>query len=498
MTAEAGPQTAGMVATGTVAAGTLTAGTVAAGTVAAGTLATGLFGTFAEFVDELRGAGVPVSTTEVLDATEALRHLPLEDREALKLGLAAALVKEEGHWRTYETLFELYFSLRGHGLAELSGAPVGELGEADNETELSASELAELAYKALMDGDPELMAALARAAVSRFAGMEPGRPVGGSYYVFKTLRQLQADALLNRLLNSLDEVEGLEGLTLANDYRRRFERMREEVEAEVRRRLVADRGAKVVARATRRPLPEDIDFMHLGKDELVALQRTVQPLARKLAVHLARKRRARNEGRLDFRATMRRSLSSGGAPAEPRFKAPHRSKPELWVLADISGSVAAFARFTLQLVYALSSQFSRTRSWAFVDGIDEVTGFLKGEDDIAAAVNRINTQADVIWAEGHSDYGHALSDFVARWGKELTARTTVLVLGDARNNYHSVQAWAMADLARRSRHVWWLNPEPRAYWDTGDSVLAQYGAHCTGVWECRNLRQLRHFIEQLP
>ena len=250
-----------------------------AGTLAAGTLATGLFGTFAEFVDELRGAGVPVSTTEVLDATEALRHLPLEDREALKLGLAAALVKEEGHWRTYETLFELYFSLRGRGLAELSGAPVGELGEADNETELTASELAELAYKALMDGDPELMAALARAAVSRFAGMEPGRPVGGSYYVFKTLRQLQADALLNRLLNSLDEVEGLEGLTLANDYRRRFERMREEVEAEVRRRLVADRGAKVVARATRRPLPEDVDFMHLGKDELAALQRTVQPFS---------------------------------------------------------------------------------------------------------------------------------------------------------------------------------------------------------------------------
>ena len=200
MTAEPGPLAAGVVATGTLAAGNLTAGNLTAGTVAdgtqaAGTLATGLFGTFAEFVDELRGSGVPVSTTEVLDATEALRHLPLEDREALKLGLAAA-VKEEGHWRTYETLFELYFSLRGRGLAELSGTPVGELGEADSETELTASELAELAYKALMDGDPELMAALARAAVSRFAGMEPGRPVGGSYYVFKTLRQLQADALV--------------------------------------------------------------------------------------------------------------------------------------------------------------------------------------------------------------------------------------------------------------------------------------------------------------
>lgn len=469
------------------------------GAVAATGLATGLFETFSEFVEELRAAGVPVSTTEVLDATEGLRHLPLPDREALKLGLAAALVKEEGHWRTYETLFELYFSLQGRGFTELSGAPAGELAGAPpgGLEELTPSELVELAYNALMEGDPEMIAALARAAVARFAGMEPGRPVGGNYYVFKTLRQLQADGLLARLLGPEEGPQGLDDLLMANEYRRRFEHLREEVEAEVRRRLVADRGAKAIARATRRPLPEDVDFMHLGKEELAALQRTVQPLARKLAVHLARKRRVRHDGRLDFRATMRRSLSYGGTPAEPQFRSPHRSKPELWVLADISGSVAAFARFTLQLVYALSSQFSRTRAWAFVDGIDEVTDLLKG-DDIAAAVTRINTQADVIWAEGHSDYGHALSDFVERWGKELTTRSTVLVLGDARNNYHSVQTWAIADVARRARDIWWLNPEPRAYWDTGDSVLAQYAAHCTGVWECRNLRQLRQFIEQLP
>jgi len=448
-------------------------------------------------VDELRAGGVPVSTTEVVDAVDALRHLPLEDREAVKLGLAAALVKQEGHWHTFDTLFELYFSLQGRGLVTITGdEPV--LAEAPDGQELTASELAELAYQALMEGDPEMMAALARAAVGRFAGMEPGRPVGGSYYVFKTLRQLQADGLLERLLRSAQETGDLEGLVLADEYRRRLEQLRGSVETEVQRRLVADRGAKAVARALRRPLPEDVDFMHLGKDELAALQRTVQPLARKLAVHLARKRQQKAEGRLDFRATMRRSLSSGGAPADPRFKSRHRSKPELWVLADISGSVAAFARFTLQLLYALSSQFSRTRAWAFIDGVDEVTDLLKGAGDVGEAVHSINTQADVIWAEGHSDYGHALSDFAARWGRELTPRTTVIVLGDARNNYHAVNPWSVADLARRSRHVWWLNPEPHAYWDTGDSVLAQYGAHCTGVFECRNLRQLRQFVEQLP
>lgn len=460
----------------------------------------GLLSTLAGFVDELRRAGVPVSTTELLDAAEAMRQLPLSERAGLKAGLAGCLVKNEGHWRTFEALFDLYFS-PGAGMALSTGDYGPESGQSIGETSKtrapSPSELAEMAYKALMEGDKELMAALARAAVGRYAGMEPGRPVGASYYVFKTLRQLQADALLSQLLARAGERPGLEGLLDADAYRRRLEQLRQEIEADVTRRLVADRGAAAVARSTRRALPEDMDFMHLGRDELASLQRTVQPLARKLAVHLARKRRGTRDGRLDFRATMRRSLSSGGAPADPRFKAPRRSKPELWVLADISGSVAAFARFTLQLVYALSSQFSKTRAWAFIDGIDEVTDLLKAAPDIGAAVSSINTQADVIWAEGHSDYGHALSEFANRWGAEVTPRTTVLVLGDARNNYHPAQPWALAEVASRARKVWWLNPEPRAYWDTGDSVLEHYGVHCAGVHECRNLRQLKSFIEQL-
>lgn len=465
---------------------------------AATLVAEGLLATFSRLVQELRATGVPVSTTEVLDATEALRHLPLEDRAALKAGLGAALVKQEGHWRTFDLLFELFFSVQGRlAVPEGNEAPASPDGGADG-APLNASQIAEMALEALLSGDRHLMAAVARAAVERYAGMEPGRPVGGSYYVFKTLRQLEADALQARLLRQAQETGGLEGLTAAEAYRRRLAQLREEVESEVHRRLVADRGAPSVARALRRPLPEDVDFMHLGKDELAALQRSIQPLARKLAVHLARKRRRGHQGRLDFRATLRRSLSTGGAPVDPRFKTPHRSKPELWVLADISGSVAAFARFTLQLVYALSSQFSRTRAWAFIDGVDEVTDLLKGAQDMAAAVHSINTQADVIWTEGHSDYGHALTELVARWGGDLSSRATVLVLGDARNNYHPVQAWAVAELARRARNVWWLDPEPRAYWDTGDSVLAQYGVHCTGVYECRNLRQLRNFVEQLP
>ncbi len=111
---------------------------------------------------------------------------------------------------------------------------------------------------------------------------------------------------------------------------------------------------------------------------------------------------------MDFRSTMRHSLSYGGVPVEPRFKHPEQAKPEIWVIADISGSVAAFARFTLHLVYAIASQFSKVRSFVFIDGIDEVTGIFDRSDSVSEAVHRVNLEADVVWVDGHSDYGHAL------------------------------------------------------------------------------------------
>ena len=179
---------------------------------------------------------------------------------------------------------------------------------------------------------------------------------------------------------------------------------------------------------------------------------------------------------------------------EPRFKHPRPSKPEIMVVADISGSVASFARFTLQLVYAISAQFSKVRSFVFIDGIDEVTRFFEGADDPAEAVHRVNTEADVVWVDGHSDYGHALDRLLGALGRGDHATSSVLLLGDARNNYHASQAWMVKEMQNRARHVFWLNPEPRAYWDSGDSIVGEYAVHCDEVVECRNLRQLERFV----
>jgi uncharacterized protein len=486
------------------------------------------------FVAELRAAGLPVSLTETVDAAEAVRHVPLDDREAVKYALGATLVKSSAHWRAFETAFEVYFSMRGAKWAVDEDDPLsaGEQGEDRDDDarssrrrgdgqrgggaadDVTPEQLAAMLYRALQHGDESMLRAIARLAVGRFAGMEPGRPVGGTYYLYRTLRQLDVDGVLARLLADArtnaaapggagpgDEAAGeltpLEERLLRDELSARAEALRREIEAEIRRRLVADRGAQALARSLRKPLPEDIEFMHASRDDLVAMRRAIQPLARKLAARLARKRRYGRRGPLDFRSTVRHSLSYGGVPAEPQFRQPRPSKPEIFVIADISGSVAAFARFTLHLVHAISNQFSRVRSFVFIDGIDEVTSMFERSATIAEAVHRVNTEADVVWVDGHSDYGHALSVFWERWGREITPKTSILILGDARNNYHSSQSWVVGEMHKRARRVYWLDPEPRAYWGSGDSIVEQYSQYCDGTFECRNLRQLEAFVEHL-
>jgi uncharacterized protein len=470
----------------------------------------------AGFIQELRAAGLPVSLTENLDAMVAVQHIPLEDREAFKYALGATLVKNNAHWKAFETIFEVYFSLRGSEYNiddesadedEMTASLLQQLmGEAQNAGSamdgLTPEELAELLYKALMGGDEAMARALAKQAVSRYAGMEPGRPVGGTYYLYRTLRNLDLDGMLERLMEQArEDADGgltpLEERLARDEYEARIDKLRKEIEAEIRRRLVADRGAEAMAKTLRKPLPEDIDFMHASREELSQLRRAIHPLTRKLAVRLARKRRHGRKGPLDFRNTVRHSLSYGGVPAEPKFRYPRPSKPEIMIVADISGSVAAFARFTLHLVYALNSQFSRVRSFVFIDGIDEVTHMFEGVEDITEAVHRVNTEADVIWVDGHSDYGHAFDVFWERWGKEISPKTSVILLGDARNNYHASQAWIVHEMRKKARHVYWLNPEPFSYWDTGDSILSEYATHCDGAFECRNLKQLEKFVEHL-
>ncbi|MBU6233016.1 MAG: VWA domain-containing protein [Acidobacteria bacterium] len=477
-----------------------------------------------DFIAELRAAGLPVSMTEHVDAARALTAIDIGDRAMVKASLAATLVKNSDHLPVFSTAFDVYFAHRSMSSADLSetddatddtselsgddpSAP-GQRGRGQSRgrgggggTTMSAEELAEMLLSALMQNNATMMRQGAREAVERYAGMEPGRPVGGTYYLYRTLRNLDLEGMIEKLID-LGRADGQSddalGERLARDEARaRVEALKAEIEAEIRERLVDDRGAQALGKSVRKPLPEDIDVMHANRDEMAQLERALRPLSRKLATRLARRRRRRRRGPVDLRHTVRRSLSTGGVPLDLRFKPPHPAKPEIVVIADISGSVASFARFTLHLVHAISSQFTKVRSFVFVDGLDEVTHLFEESDDPAEAVARINAEADVIAFDGHSDYGRALMSFHERFADTLTKRSVVLILGDARNNYHQAYPEILADIRFRSRSVFWLNPEPTNYWNSGDSVIREYAPHCDRVVECRSLRQLEEFVGEL-
>jgi hypothetical protein len=462
-----------------------------------------VIGVLTGFVDELRAAGVPVSMVEAIDSMRAVEAIDLGDRVELRETLRSTLIKSLRYERAFDVAFDVYFSTVAQPSVDPSEAGGDGTGRepslqgADTGFDLDA--LLEELFAALEGMDRDVLRELARRAVDQLAGMEPGRPVGGTYYLYRTLRRLDLPDLREQLLETLvgdEELSDFDRRLVEEEVEERLSRFREEIQEEIRRRLVADRGRDAVARTLRRPLVEDVDLMHASSSDLAEMEAAIGPLTRKLAARLAR-RRKRRTGRLDFRRTVRRSLATGGVPADPQFRHPRPHRPEVWLLCDISGSMATFSRFTLQFTHAMSTHFSKLRSFAFVDTVDEVTDFFGPGVDFASALQRVTTEAEVVWMDGHSDYGNSLETFRNRFERQLTSRTTVIITGDARNNYRPSRAGILGEIARSARAVVWLNPEPTAYWDTGDSAMGEYEPFCTSVHEVRTLRQLENFVEQL-
>ncbi|MFC7648765.1 VWA domain-containing protein [Streptosporangium lutulentum] len=214
-----------------------------------------------------------------------------------------------------------------------------------------------------------------------------------------------------------------------------------------------------------------------------------------MAARLTVKHRLGHRGRLDFRRTVRASLSSGGVPLNTFNKPRRPHKPELVVLCDTSDSVASFAHFTLLLTYALREQFTKVRAFGFVDTVDEITRFFVPGADVVEAMTRLTQEADMV-RFGRTNYGHALEEFAERYGDAIGPKTSLLILGDARSNYQPPALETLRRLSVGARHAYWLNPEPTAQWDTGDSLATAYGG-IVPMHECRNVAQLAAFIEEL-
>jgi uncharacterized protein with von Willebrand factor type A (vWA) domain len=448
------------------------------------------------FLEALRGAGLSVSLAEDLDAVSALAALDWSDRPTIRDGYAATLVKRQSQRTTFDALFDLYFPRlvgEGAGKGTDSDGATHEGVVRDNAEALAGfrEELAD----ALADADRDRLERLAVDMVGRFGAM-PGRGPGlSSWSAYTALQRVSPADLVQQVVDSLlaegrpdDEATRLAGRRVGG-----FTRM---VEDDARRRIAEEKGPDHVATVAVRPSIDRLDFTSARRTDLEEMRREIYPLARRLATRLTQEHHARRRGPLDFRRTVRASISTGGVPLVTHHKPKRPHRTELVVLCDVSGSVANFAQFTLLLVFALRDQFQNLRAFTFIDNVHEVTEHFRPGADVADVMADLaaSTAHAALW--GRTNYGRALTRFADEHADALGPKSSLLILGDARSNHSDLAVPVLRDLAGAARHAWWLNPEHSRHWGTGDSAAREYGEVVPMV-ECRNLTQLSEFVHDI-
>ena len=445
-----------------------------------------------DFGEALRGEGLAVGTSELLDAFAALDVVPWTDRPAFREALAATLAKSPEDRRVFELVFTRFFfrAVEEQALAreireQGAGSGAGTTGEDEGAPgELDVDELRERTLQAIRDGDEGAMRDLARLAIAAF-----GRRGEGSGVLGVDVQRIRR-ALDLRAETVPPGAEEEQGPPLSREQIRRFE-------AHLRRELERAQIERTGALPPARPLSELDRALPSGPlADLAAVHRVVAQLKRRLATQGHESRGQRRHAHVDVRRTMRASLQSGGVPVVLKYRPRRPRRPELFVLCDVSTSVTSASVFFLSVLHALHDAFRRMRSFVFVERISEVTDVFERERSFKAVSEAIGRNAGVADVSGYTDYGRVWREFLAAVEDELRPRATVIVLGDARTNGRDPRADAFGAIAARAGRTFWLNPEPRLYWNYGDSVVSAYAPFCE-LHECWTTRQLEDFVRAL-
>jgi uncharacterized protein with von Willebrand factor type A (vWA) domain len=437
------------------------------------------------FCEELRGEGVAVGTSEILDAFAALEQVPWTTQEDFRESLAATIAKSQDDRRVFELLFDRFFFRATE--AEAISQEISEEGTRHEGGErLDIDELREQIRKAILAGDENEMRDLARLAIAAF-----GRQAEGSGVVGVDVQRIRRTLGLSAGSQPQQQGEdnaGEEPPPIDRDQLNRFER-------HLRRELERDLIERTETLPPSRPLAElDRALPTSPTQDLAAVHRAVSQMKRRLAT-LGHEQRGRRQAQtVDIRRTMRASLQTGGVPLYLRYRPKRPRRPEIYVLCDVSTSVTSASVFFLSVLHALHDSFRKLRSFVFIERISEVTEVFEHERDFATAAQRISSEGGVADVSGYTDYGRVWLEFLTEISDDLNPRSTVIVLGDARTNGREPHAEVFAQVAERAGRLFWLNPEPKLYWNYGDSVMAAYERYCDGAFECWTTRHLENFV----
>ncbi len=461
-----------------------------------------------EFTALLRANGLRVSMSEHLDVFHAVRRLGLADRSQLKDTLRATMVKRAVDLSTFDELFDLYFSELGHVVQQATDTLMKslEVGAADlqnlmeqlqdllGEREADLSKLAE----ALLRNDAGRLEQMLREALQKADAQSIERVYQEGRYSHQVAEALGVGALgeeLDRLRALLDEMDL--SAELRDLLERFFEQRMKDLREMIRRAVRAELEKRDHTQRERDRMANlaEKSFYYLSEDEMRRMKEAVARLAQRLKNVVAVRRKRAKRGKFDVKATLRKNLQYGGVPFRIHFDHRVRERPQVVVLCDVSDSVRNVSRFMLQFVFSLQDLYSRVRSFIFVSDIGEVTQLFE-ENDTQEAISQALT-GNVINVYAHSDFGLAFRQFHRDHLAAVNNRTTVIILGDARNNYNLAHEWVLRDVQQRAKQVIWLNPESRLTWGFGDSEMDRYAPFCDTVEECRNLNQLYRVVDKM-
>jgi uncharacterized protein with von Willebrand factor type A (vWA) domain len=444
------------------------------------------------FCEELRGEGVAVGTSEILDAFAALEQVPWTDPDDFREALAATIAKSQDDRRAFELIFDRYFFRAAESEAVARGIGEDEL-DAPNEgatpageeaaARLDVDELREKIREAMQEGNEGKLRDLARLAIAAFGRAE------GSGVVGVDVQRIRRTLGLTTGQQPAPSDGAAELPPIDRDQLNRFER-------HLRRELERDLIERTQTLPPSRPLAElDRALPTSPTQDLAAVHRAVSQMKRRLAT-LGHEQRGRSKSSVvDVRRTMRSSLETGGVPLSLRFKPKRPKRPEIYVLCDVSTSVTSASVFFLSVLHALHDSFRKLRSFVFIERISEVTDVFEHERDFAVVARKISSEGGVADVSGYTDYGRVWLEFLTEISEELDPRSTVIVLGDARTNGREPHAEVFAQVAERAGRLFWLNPEPKLYWNYGDSVMAAYERYCDGAFECWTTKHLENFVD---
>ncbi len=451
------------------------------------------------FVAACRTADLRISTAEVLDAAGQLELINLLEEDQFRAALRANFAKSRREQRDFDRLYDLFFH------------------DMQPDAEFDPENISQAAKKAALDKmrqdtpDDDITQA-----IFDFLGGDP-IPYLKEIQRLETQEEKNSKALKSNLSQLSSRLEVMLRINQVRNRLLQFQGSHQDPGAPGKNQGLASRLLARLERANQmltqetRPYNDGLKqvntydrqysglgerpFSNLTQKEIEQMRTVIDQLVRKMKDIMSRRYASRNRGTLDVRKTLRTAQRYLGVPIEINYRQRPLRKTKIVALCDVSGSVWSAARFMLNMIYAMQDCFADVQSFAFVGGPTNITDIFE-KHDINQAIEKVITDTNINF-DAHTDYGEMLTRFHRDHLHLLTQKTTLIIVGDARTNYHNPCEQLLDAMRARCRRVIWLNPEPEQFWGTGDSEMSTYKAYCHEVRPCRNLNQLVYFIEDL-